>query len=692
MLAVRSIPFLRILLPFLLGIISYKFFGSLEPSFFICTFLIGLLLAILFRYFPYHQKKKWYALNSLSISLLLLSIGYLCVYAHKVENKFNWYSKFSNPITKFQAELTTPLKETKKSYKVHAKIVKTFNKEKVTNTSGEVILYFKKKDDLPDVQKGDQIVLVNRLKPIRVKGNPGEFNYAAFCRNKGIYHQAFLSTKEWSRIEPIKQIWTNPFDKWHRQIKNILATYIQDSTALGIAQALLTGYRDDIDQEIYTEYTKTGLVHLLAISGLHMGIFYLGAQYFLGLIPLFRRNKKLLIITSLIIMWCFALVTTFPPSVQRASVMFTFLGIGKLIYRKVPSINFLLASAFFLLLIQPHLLWEVGFQLSYAAVLGILLFYKPIRNWWQPKNFILQKSWEIMCVSLAAQLFTFPIALYYFHQVPTLFLFTNILAIPAVTFIIYGEVLLVLCAFAPPLAKLIGLAVTYMIQALNAFIHYTSQLSFVSIQNIHINRIQCLLLLMIPLLLASWLLGKRKVPVLLSLLIFVGVLGISINKKYKHLSQSKLIVYNTKTPYLEYIHGSKYYSPDSIESKQIVDFKQYILEPSHLVLGVKQKNKAPIQWKNYEQFDFGSFANKSILRIRKAYKLRISKPLEVDYLILSDKWIKQAGLLVEQIRPKELIIDGNIPLWKIDELKSQLREVDLPTHYIAEQGAKIIAL
>ncbi len=692
MFTVRNIPFLRILIPFLIGIILYKFIASPTPLLFVSISLIGLLVAIMFRFLSYNVKKNFYLLNAVSIHLVLTGLGYLCVFIHKVENKPHWYKNKINAHTNLHAEICTPLKETERTYKANANILAIYEGKQKVKTTGETILYFKKGDSIPNLQEGDQILLVNKLNPVIAKGNPGEFNYSNFCKNKGVYDQAFLTPNEWSKIINLPTTSFNPFKKWHQQIKKILAQYIPNKTSLGIAQALLTGYRDDIDQEVYSEYTKTGLVHLLAISGLHMGIFYLGAQYFLGLLPLFKKRKKLLIPTALIIMWCFALITTFPPSVQRASVMFTFLGIGQLIYRKIPSINFLLASAFFLLLLQPHLLWEVGFQLSYAAVLGILLFYKHIRSRWHPKNFLTKKVWDIMCVSLTAQIFTFPIALYYFHQIPTLFLFTNVIAIPAVTLIIYGEVLLILLSFLPPVAELIGCAISNIIKGLNSFIHYTSNISFVSIQNVHISLSQCLLLLVLPAILAAWLLGKKKIFVPIALSVLLILFGTSIGKKYTQLSQSQLIVYNSNHSYIELIKGDKYISPDGAPVQDSSKFEKYIRQPSHLLFGVKQNIPSNENWNTSERYDLGSLGGKTILRIKKAYKLKISEPLGVDYLILSDKWIKNPMDIVNQVQPKEIIIDGNIPMWKIDELKSQLSEVDLPTHYITAEGAKIIPL
>ncbi len=688
---VQSIPFLRILLPFIVGIITYRFQDALHPIFFLVLLLLSVILLIGFQYVSLAKKLKFSWFNGMMIQILLFNLGYLCVFVHRVENNSNWYRYHVTENTKLKGKLLTPLKETERTFKATVELTKAIDDKKSMAVDGEVILYFTKDAEKPILTTGDEIILINKLKPIINNGNPGGFDYAAFCQNKGIFDQCFLSTNEWKKVNQAQHNWLHPFRIWHEKIKLILRTYIPNRTSQGIAQALITGYRDDIEREIYTDYTKTGLIHLLAISGLHMGIFYMGTQFFLGLITFFRKRKRILIITALLTMWCFALVTTFPPSVQRASIMFTFLGIGQLIFRKIPTLNFLFASAFTLLIFQPHLLWDVGFQLSYTAVLGIILFYKPMNDRIYFKKFLLRKIWQLMCVSLSAQIFTFPIALYYFHQFPLLFLFTNVIAIPLVTIIIYGEVLLIVFSFFPPIAKMIGLLISFIISTLNSFIHFTAGLSFVRLHGIYINLFQCLLLLLFMLTLTAFFIGRRKQFLPISLALLLVVIGISIYHKKETLQQHQLVFYNANQPYLEHIQGNTSFLYDSIPSDKIEKFHQYVREPSHLIMGIQNGITDTPVFRN-RFYDFITVAGRTILRVKKAYKLKTKQVVDIDYLVISDPWIKDILPLINNVRAKEIIIDGNIGLWKIEELKSQLSEVDLPTHYIATDGAKIIPL
>ena len=691
MFSMSQIPSLRIFIAFAVGILLYKFY-PFPLGYGISSFLVGLSGSLLFRTFSFVRKQKYAWLNTASLLLLVVGLGFCISFFHNVTNKPSWYKNHILPNSLLRAEILTPLKETDRTYKVQANIKSVYTEGHKTKTRGEIILYFKKDSALLNISQGDEIILVNKLNKIIPKGNPGEFNFALFCQNKGIYDQAFLTNQEWQIVSSASKLNSNPFVSWHQSVKKIIVKYVIHSKERGIALALLTGYRDKIDRDIYANYTKTGLVHLLAISGLHMGIFYGSTVWLLGFIPFFRRRKKLLIVLALCIMWLFALITTFPPSVQRASIMFSFLGIGQLVSRKIPSVNFLFASAFLLLLVQPHLLFEVGFQLSYAAVLGILLFFPALRKWYVPKYKATSFFWDIVCLSLTAQIFTFPIALYYFHQLPLLFLGTNLVAIPAVTLIIYGEVLVVLFSWIEVVADFFGTVVCCIIHYLNLLIDYTATLPFVSLQDIKIDITQCTLLLITMLCLAVWLLAKKNSFALFTLTFFLLFLGVGIFRKHKNLSQEKIIIYNAKQSYLEYITSNSYFTEDRVSDEDLNKFKQYISGPSHLTLGVSRSSNANNAWHSEKNYDLLSFANQTVLRIKNLKRLKLSKPITVDYLILSDKWMKNPRQILDPISAKEIIIDGNIPMWKIESLKSQLQEVDLPIHYITTSGAKIISL
>jgi competence protein ComEC len=206
----------------------------------------------------------------------------------------------------------------------------------------------------------------------------------------------------------------------------------RDETETGVAEALLIGYRDDLDKDLVRAYSNTGVVHIIAISGLHLGMIY---GLMLLLLKPFRKYKwmrwaKPLLI--LLVLWGFSLLAGAAASILRSVVMFSFIVIGESLGRKTNIYNTLAASAFCLLVYNPYFFWDVGFQLSYTAVLSIVLFMKPVYQWLYFKNKLLNAIWQLNAITLAAQVLTLPVILYYFHQFPNLFLFTNFVAVPLI--------------------------------------------------------------------------------------------------------------------------------------------------------------------------------------------------------------------------------------------------------------------
>ncbi len=256
-------------------------------------------------------------------------------------------------------------------------------------------------------------------------------------------------------------------------------------------------------------YANTGVVHVIAISGLHLGLIY-------GILLMLTkglRGRKLALLRAVIIiasLWVFTLLAGAQASVVRSAVMFTTLAIGAVLNRNASIYNTLALSALLLLLYNPFWLWDVGFQLSYAAALSIIIFFKPIYNWLYFQNKLLDAVWKLMAVTLAAQLLTTPFSLYYFHQFPLLFFITNLVAVPLSSVILIGEILLCVFAFIPPVASALGWLLTKLIFFLNDHILQMNSLPFTSWQNLSISFWQSVLLLVFISGLGYWLMQQNK--------------------------------------------------------------------------------------------------------------------------------------------------------------------------------------
>ncbi len=305
------------------------------------------------------------------------------------------------------------------------------------NCTKQAVFFINTKDSL---EVGDIVATNSPLERIKNKGNPGEFDADFFWSSKGIDQIGFITEDGFSVID--NQIsW---FDKWSLKSRDYLISILKTQLKgeeLAVAQALILGVRSDLETETINAFGNSGAMHVLAVSGLHIGILLEIILITLMLFSKYLSKKKALII-ALIIIWIYTILSGLSASVLRSTVMFSVLSLSQLYGKNHHSINNLFFTAFVLLVINPLNLYDIGFQLSFLAMLGIFWFYQPISKWIFVKNKWVRKIWETTAVGLAAQLLTVPLTLYYFHQFPNYFLITNI-SLMSVTGIVLGFGLLV---------------------------------------------------------------------------------------------------------------------------------------------------------------------------------------------------------------------------------------------------------
>jgi competence protein ComEC len=266
---------------------------------------------------------------------------------------------------------------------------------------------------------------------------------------QGITHQVYLKEDEFEILSTANKKRFQEFINITRaKVLDILRTNIRGDKELGLAEALLIGYKDDLDKTLVQSYSNTGVVHVIAISGLHLGLIYFLLTWLFK--PLkkqkFKWLRPIFILTGL---WLFTLLAGAQPSVLRSAVMFTCIIFSDLFARKSSIFNGLALSALILLCINPFWLWDVGFQLSYSAVLSIVIFMKPVYNWIYFPNKIMDFLWKLTAVTIAAQIFTTPVSIYHFHQFPMYFILTNFVAVPLSSAIVIGEIILCVVSFIP---------------------------------------------------------------------------------------------------------------------------------------------------------------------------------------------------------------------------------------------------
>jgi competence protein ComEC len=541
----KSVPFIRLLIPFIIGIIAQWYIGF---SLYLAVAAAAVCISgmVLFNLLPVAKRFYFSWIPGPLIMFLFFFAGCIIVYANDIRNRTNWIGHSYTIGDPVLLSLAEPLVEKNKSYKAIAQIQAIYINNSWAPVEGKALLYFKKDSMPPSLSYGSQLILASPLQRITNSGNPGAFDYQRYSAFNDIYHQGFLKPVDYRLTGGMV---TSPLQRWLYSIRaavlSALRKHVKGARELSVAEALLIGYRDDLDKNLVQAYSNTGVVHIIAISGLHLGMIYVSLLWMLR--P-FKSKKWIVWVKPLVvlgILWIFSLVAGGAPSILRSAVMFSCLLIGEMLHRKTTIYNTLAACAFLLLLFDPFALWNVGFQLSFAAVLSIVLFMKPVYNLLYVKNKLIDFFWQLNAVTIAAQVLTIPIVCYHFHQFPNLFLFSNFVIVPLASVILYCELLLVLSAyFFPWLASVAGWVAGKLLYVMNTFIERLNDFPYVVTDSLQLSVVQTAFLYVAIAGGGIWLL-RRKMPALYTGLVALAMFTLLRSIDFYNRSlQKKLIVYN----------------------------------------------------------------------------------------------------------------------------------------------------
>ncbi|MEB2784868.1 ComEC/Rec2 family competence protein [Algoriphagus persicinus] len=367
-------------------------------------------------------------------------------------------------VESYLAEVTLYDQQKPHSFENLLEVKSVLTKGKWDDAQGKVLVYHQNEKPL----EPGQILLVKK-NPEEIAGpvNPNEFDYMLYLSRQGIRYRQFLG-KDFHVVDSVSHNGFNYFLVHLRhRIGGMLKAKIPDENSAQIALALLLGQKKELDPTIREAYTQAGVMHILAVSGLHVGIIY--ALFILILKPLKLKKEKarLYLLSVILVIWLYAFLTGLSPSVVRASTMFSLLTLGQMRERRPSIYNILAFSAILMITTNPDVVFEVGFQLSYLAVLGIVMIQPLILNLWLPQYKALEYIWQLTSVSIAAQLVTFPLSIYYFHVFPTYFLLGNLLILPLAFLIMQVGVPLMIFGWIPMLGDGLGWILSWLIWGQN---------------------------------------------------------------------------------------------------------------------------------------------------------------------------------------------------------------------------------
>jgi competence protein ComEC len=561
------IPFVRILCWFIPGVfIGFSEFIKIPITYVFAIVIAGITLLLLRK--PKRAIYYW---------LLLVLLGFAT----------NQYYQIIHPKHLFASGKTELLAEVIDTPVVKEKVitfpVKILNQK--INSRPNIICYLQKSDSSQVLNIGDKIEITGYVNDINPPKNLGEFNYQNYLANKRIFQTIYVSAKEIFKVDEAKfSIFkiANTTRKW-AEIR-IEQMHLKAGHE-GIVKALLLGLKTDLTASTKLSFTRTGAMHVLAVSGLHVGIIFLVFNFLFKGVQHYQYGQLWYAILMIFGVWSFAFVTGLAPSVNRAAIMFTILIIGKALKRDVNIYNSIAASAFLMLINNPYLLFDVGFQLSYSAVVGIVFFYPRIYAWFNHLPRWLDACWSLTAVAIAAQIATLPFTLIYFHQLPTYFWLSNIIVIPAATIILYMGMAYLFVSQLLPVTNLFSSMLDMILELMQFGISWLSNLPGAVIGNIHLSQLSIVMLLVSLLSLVVYVASKSVKWKIGLFVAFTAFLSIRLYDNYTRIRQQGQISYKLRNNQV-----SLHYKGTAgvlLSQNQIskTDF-QYHIKPSLSLLGI----------------------------------------------------------------------------------------------------------
>ena len=478
--------------------------------------------------------------------IFLIVLGYDLSYLNNVKNHPEHYTNLAHKENKMIVKIASLPVAQDKSIKAELSVEYLIDSSKCKKTFGKIIGYFKGVGS-SQLNYGDLIYMDKSLHEIEGSKNPSSFDYKKYLKSRNIFHGVYLDSNSFAKLSRTNEFSiTGIATDLKIQLINLLRHQIPNHQEFSVISALILGYDDEINRDLTNAYAVTGTIHVLSVSGLHIGIIFFILDYLFKFFGKSKYGKLIRFLGVAVGIWTFAMISGLSPSVIRASLMFTLFLFAGIINRQYHPINTLLSSAFLILCNNPFAIVNVGFQLSYLALGGILIFQKNIYNILTVKNFILEKIWSLTSVSIAAQITTFPLMMYYFHNLSTIFIVSNLLIIPIATLVMYGGIALLLFSFLPRIASLIGLCVKNMVSFMNYLTLKMSDFPFSHIDNIFITYTEMWITFFVVIFIAAFFTTKNKEYLFYSLS-FVIVLLISLNfKYYSESNQCGVIIYQNK--------------------------------------------------------------------------------------------------------------------------------------------------
>jgi competence protein ComEC len=695
-------PLIRLLLPFIAGI-STAIFYPFQFQYGVAVvlgFVLLLSVLILFPKFNFSYRNYWRFGVLVNVTLFLLAYKLTIIKTEIfTSNHFSKSGITNNGVYVRVSE--TPI-ETNRSLKSVVNVLAVKHNNKWEITSGKALLYFQKNDKAAQLKYGDELFMNVNFNEVASPKNPGEFNYKHFLAYHQIYHQARINDNEWIFTHcNTANVLLAACIQLRCHLLKVFTDHHISGQEFAVGSALLLGYEDKLDVETLSAYSNTGVIHILSVSGMHVAIVYFVFNWLLSFFDKIRFGNVFKAILLILFLWFYAALTGISPSVLRAATMFTFVVIAKAFNRHTNIYNTLAASAFLLLLFDPFLIMNVGFQLSYLAVIGIVYIQPKIYGWVEPNYWLSDQIWIITSVSIAAQLITFPLAVFYFHQFPNYFLLSNLLVIPLSTAIIYLGIALFVFSKVSLIADLLAIVFNWSNKALNLIVFEIEKWPNAITKGISISLVEMLVVYSIVILTIIYFIKPKYKYLRFTMGLFILLLGFQIIEQIRENKQKKIIIYNIpKSMAIDFVdaRNSTLFADTALANNE--NSISYHIKNNWADMGIKHSAIISNHFKNSNLIindKYAQFYNKRIAIVSnqnssKKSNITLLIPLQVDYLVISKNKNMKMEDVLKQYQTSMIIFDSSNPSYKIAHWKNQCDKLNQPYYSVMDSGALILDL
>lgn len=704
----KQIPFLRLVIPLIAGILFSLYVYRIDNN----DILYIVILASIFLLVIFNSLKLFYSNYGIRwLFGVLINISLFFTACLLVNNKLSGLENSDKYSAGYIIGTINERPDEKE------KIIKTIvdveainQNEQWEETSGKILMFFQKDSNSLALEIGDRIIFKPNISDIRNSGNPSEFDYEKYLMFHLISQQSFLKTSDWKKIDSKNNTIKVFAEKIRDKFLSILKSNGLTGSEYSVVSALTVGYKNELDNNIKRAYSSSGAMHVLAVSGLHVGILFVIFSNILFFLKKIKQGKVLKSIILLILLWSYALITGLSPSVLRATTMFTFVIIGQSLNRPTNIYNSITASAFVLIIFNPLIITEVGFQLSYLAVIGIIYFQPKIYKLLYFKNYLIDKIWALVSVSLAAQISTTPISLYYFHQFPNYFIVTNIVVIPIVTIVIYIALILFVLSGIEVVSFWIGKTLEFVVKILNESAIFIEKLPYSLSENISISLNQTILLYLLIILFSAYIYQFKKKYLFSAFATIVLILSLEVFYKVENVFQRKLIVYNVnKQSAINIIDGNENLLISSFSANEDMSKLVNLTKNNWLNLGLdKEKhisintldkkflftNNLIVNNTNAIIFDrYIGFYKNRILVANKDFKIpQFENRVKINYLVITNNSIKNVEDLNKSIETDIVILDSSNSVKYSEYITEFCKKNNILCHNTKINGAFVVDL